>query len=230
MIYLDSVSLAHRTGGTWRLGRPAPTINDVDLFIPQGGFRWLVGPSGAGKSSLLRLMHMELRPLTGRMEILGHDPARTRRHRLAHLRRRIGMVHQDLHLIPELTVLENVTLPLRIRQLKAADAEREGRAALAWLGLSGRERIMPGRLSGGERQRVAIARALVIRPEILLADEPTNALQEGQGRRLIQLFRNLSRQGTTVVVATHNEMLLRDYPAPAIVVGNGLVYETDYAT
>lgn len=185
----------------------------------------MIGPSGAGKSSFLRLLNLSARPTGGMLEILGVDTQTAKRRQLTLLRRRIGMIHQDFRLLPELDALDNIALPLRLHGQTAREARREAQAILGWLELRDRADAFPAQLSGGEQQRIAIGRALIGRPDLLLADEPTNALAEPQARRLLDLFQTLSRRGVTVIVATHNENLLRAYPNAAIALENGRLAE-----
>ncbi len=191
-------------------------LRDLSFTLSEGSFHWLLGPSGAGKSSLLRLMHLALRPTRGVVEVLGLDIARAPRASLPRLRRRIGVVHQDFRLLPHLSAFDNVALPLRI----AGRAERQVLAdvgeMLRWVGLEPRARALPASLSGGEQQRLAIARAVIIRPALLVADEPTGNLDQAQARRVMALLREMHRLGTTVVVATHAESLVAAHPAPAL--------------
>ena len=208
-----------RKGGSRSM--PRPVLDGIDFTLPQGSFHWLTGPSGAGKSSLLRLAHLETLPDSGVVEILGVDVARATRRQRAQLRQRIGFIPQDLRLLPELDVLDNVALPLRLAGARDSSTGAEIQAILDWLGLADKARNLPDELSGGERQRVAIARALVTRPAVLLADEPTNALAESQSWQLVEALQALSRSGTTVIVATHNEALLRAAPFPRIALRNG---------
>lgn len=207
---------------------PRPVLEDIEFTLPQGSFHWLTGPSGAGKSSLLRLAHLETLPDTGTVEILGIDIARATRRQRAQLRQRIGFIPQDLRLLPELDVVDNVALPLRLAGARDSSTGTEVQAILEWLGLADKARNLPDELSGGERQRVAIARALVTRPSILLADEPTNALAESQSWQLIEALQALSRSGTTVIVATHNESLLRSLSFPRISLRNGRLDTTTH--
>ncbi|GBQ84641.1 cell division ATP-binding protein FtsE [Asaia krungthepensis] len=226
MIRFRNVTYRHGPGQRQpgpRSGREAvpPVLDNIGFSIPQGAFYWLTGPSGAGKSSLLRLAHGEVMPSSGEMEILGVNPARVGRRQRAQLRQRIGFIPQDLRLLAELDVLDNIALPLRLAGEDDTHIRREVQSILEWLGLGPKRHRYPDALSGGERQRVAIARALVGRPALLLADEPTNALAEGQSWQLIEALQALSRSGTTVVVATHNETLLRALPLPSIALSNG---------
>ena len=200
-----------------------PVLRNLTLTVPQGEFRWLLGPSGAGKSSLLRLLTLETRPSGGQMDMLGVSVSHASRSALRNLRRRIGFVPQDYRLIGEWTVFDNVALPLRLRGASERDTRREAFAVLEWLDVVHLADKRPGTLSGGEQQRAAIARALIGRPELLLADEPTNALEDVQARRLLATFQELVGMGTTVIVATHNDALVREAPASSIILQNGTI-------
>lgn len=204
-----------------------PVLRNLTLSVPQGEFRWLLGPSGAGKSSLLRLLTLETRPSAGQMDLLGVSVTHASRATLRNLRRRIGFVPQDYRLIGEWTVFDNVALPLRLSGASERDTRREAFAVLEWLDVAHLADKRPGSLSGGEQQRTAIARALIGRPELLLADEPTNALEDAQARRLLTTFQELIEMGTTVIVATHNEALVREAPAASIVLQDGMIANTD---
>ncbi|MFT9359314.1 cell division ATP-binding protein FtsE [Acetobacter okinawensis] len=216
MIHLDNVS--------WRRGKKdsAPVLAHLSFMVPQGGFRWLLGPSGAGKSSLLSLLHLENLPTDGQMTILGKIVAQEeKRAALVRLRQRIGMVHQDYQLMPDLSVADNVALPLRLQNRPEDEIQDEVHAILKWVGLGSRTDVPANRLSGGEQQRTAIARAIIHRPGLILADEPTNALEESQSCRLLDMFAELSAMGTTVVVATHNESLVRRLERPFLFLEHG---------
>ncbi len=196
-------------------------LRDLSFEIPEGGFRWLLGPSGAGKSSLLRLMYLAVRPTRGRLAILGIDIARAERRALPALRRRIGVVFQDFRLLPHLSAFDNVALPLRIGGRPEGPIRADVHELMRWVGLLDKLGARPAELSGGEQQRVAIARAVIGRPRILLADEPTGNLDEGQAERLMQLLHELNRLGTTVVVATHNDALVARHVARSLRLDRG---------
>ena len=220
MVRLEEVTLRYRPGA-------APALAGLSCSLPAGGFTWLMGPSGAGKSSLLRLLHLAVLPSAGQLEVMGTAIHAARRASLPGLRRRIGVVFQDFRLLPHLDVLENVALPLRIagrgeRQLLADATEM-----LRWVGLGDRLADRPEALSGGEQQRVALARAVVARPALLLADEPTSNLDEQQARRVVALLREMHRLGSTVIVATHNEALAQEHPAPVLRLAGGRLVATD---
>jgi cell division transport system ATP-binding protein len=198
-------------------GSIAPIVlRDISFSVPQGGFRWLRGASGAGKSSLLRVLQLAVRPSAGRLELFGVPVRSFRRGQLARLRRRMGVVHQDFRLLPELSVFDNVALPMRLARCGDARIENDVTEMLRWLGLARKTRAKPGELSGGEQQRVAIARAVVLRPPLLLADEPTGSLDNPQAARLMELLVELNQLGSTVIVATHNDQLVQRFPAPSL--------------
>ncbi len=209
MVRLEDITLRYRPGAV-------PALERLDCDLAAGSFTWLMGPSGAGKSSLLRLLHLALRPTSGRLHLLGTAIHGARRQDLPGLRRRIGVVFQDFRLLPHLDVLENVALPLRIAGRGEKQLLADATEMLRWVGLGGRMHDRPEALSGGEQQRVALARAVVARPALLLADEPTSNLDAPQSRRMIALLREMHRLGSTVVVATHNEALAEENPAPIL--------------
>jgi cell division transport system ATP-binding protein len=202
-----------------RYGRPGAgveVLHDLTFALPEGSFRWLLGPSGAGKTSLLRLMYLAVRPTSGRLSVLGTDVGQARRRALPRLRRRIGVVFQDFRLLAHLSAFDNVALPLRLSGRPEGQIQADVTEMMRWVGLAKRADARPAAMSGGEQQRVAIARAVIGRPRLLLADEPTGNLDDTQAERLMQLFNEMNRLGTTVVVATHNDALVARHPAPAL--------------
>ncbi|MDO9708941.1 cell division ATP-binding protein FtsE [Paracraurococcus lichenis] len=202
-------------------GTGPEVLHDLTFTLEPGSFHWLLGPSGAGKSSLLRLMQIAVRPSRGEVEVLGVALSRARRAALPALRRRIGVVYQDFRLLPHLPVFDNLALPLRVAGRAEAQIRADVTEMLRWVGLVAKADAMPAALSGGEQQRVAIARAVVMRPALLVADEPTGNLDVPQARRVLSLLQEMHRLGTTVVVATHAESLLGDYPAPSLRLAEG---------
>jgi cell division transport system ATP-binding protein len=233
MVRLEGVALRYTGAAADRpaaAGGPPEALHDLSFEVPEGGFRWLLGPSGAGKSSVLRLLHLQLRPSRGRLWVLGEDISATRRSELPLLRRRIGMVFQDFRLVPHLSAFDNVALPLRVAGRPDGEIESDVTEMLRWVGLARRTHALPAELSGGEQQRVAIARAVVGRPSLLLADEPTGNLDDVQAERLMLLLKEMNRQGATVVVATHNTGLVARHPGPQLRLDRGrLVAETHAA-
>ena len=215
MVRFSAIGLRYPEGrGQWAL-------SGLDFLLEGGSFTWLLGPSGAGKSSVLGLMHLALRPTSGRLEVLGQDVARLRRGALPALRRRIGVVFQDYRLLPHLSAFENVALPLRIQGVTESRLRADVTEMMRWVGLLERADAAPASLSGGEQQRLALARAVVARPALLVADEPTGNLDAVQARRVIALLREMHRLGTTVVVATHSEDLPAEFPAPMLRLAGG---------
>jgi cell division transport system ATP-binding protein len=217
MIRLESVGLHYFRGGQ----QGPEVLRDISCTIPEGGFRWLLGPSGAGKSSLLRLLHLAVRPTQGRLVLLGADIGRTQRAELPLLRRHIGMVFQDFRLLPHLAAFDNVALPLRIAGRPEAQVRADVMEMLRWVGLGSKTGARPAELSGGEQQRVAIARAVVGRPSLLLADEPTGNLDDVQAERLMLLLKEMNRQGATVIVASHNDALVARHPGASLRLDRG---------
>jgi cell division transport system ATP-binding protein len=194
-----------------RYGAGPDILQKVSFSLAPGSFHFLVGSSGAGKSSLLRVMYLALRPIGGLASLFGRDVAQLHRREVAELRRRIGVVFQDFRLIEHLSAVDNVALPLRIAGLRESEVQKNVRELLVWVGLGDHLDALPATLSGGQQQRVAIARAVITRPSLLLADEPTGNVDDVIGVRLMHLFEELNKLGTTVVVATHNEALVAGF-------------------
>ena len=207
-----------------RYGMGPEVLHDVTFEINQGEFCYLVGPSGAGKTSLMRLMYLAMRPSRGLISMFGSDVMVARRGELVGLRRKIGVVFQDYRLLNHLSALDNVALPLRVAGAKEAEIQTHVSELLAWVGLADHIHALPESLSGGQKQRVAIARAVITRPRLLLADEPTGNLDEVLGQRLIRLFEELNKIGTTVVIATHNQNLVARNPHPVLSLVSGEIH------
>jgi cell division transport system ATP-binding protein len=214
-----------------RYGMGPEVVSDLNFSIAAQSFQFVTGPSGAGKTTLLRLMLLSLRPTRGTIRIFGQDAATLSNERISTLRRRIGVVFQDFRLLDHLTTYENVALPLRAMGQAESDYRAEVIELLRWVGLGDRINASPVTLSGGEKQRAAIARALIVRPELLLADEPTGNVDPGLARRLLRLFVELHRLGTAVVIATHDLPLMDQFGfARRLVVGDGKVVSFDGAS
>jgi cell division transport system ATP-binding protein len=191
-----------------RYGHGPEVLRDITLHLRPGSFSFLTGASGAGKSTLLKLMYLAERPSRGLITLFGHDLATTPRKRLPAVRRGIGVVFQNFRLVDHLSVFDNVALPLRIAGRPEPEIRGHVTELVAWVGLSDQIAAKPASLSGGQQQRVAIARAVVARPKLLVADEPTGNIDDALAVRLMRLFEELNRIGTTVVIATHNETLV----------------------
>jgi putative ABC transport system ATP-binding protein len=185
---------------------PVHALAGVDLLVPRGQYIGIMGPSGSGKSTLMNIIGCLDRPTSGQYLIDGEDVARMSDEKLSRVRgRRLGFVFQAFNLIPQLDVQDNVAVPLFYQGIGVADRRKKAAEALTRVGLGDRLTHRPSELSGGQQQRVAIARALVNDPSILLADEPTGALDTKTGDAILALFEELHAAGQTVVVITHDE-------------------------
>jgi len=197
---------------SYRRGRSVVhALQDVNLRVAPGEFLAVMGPSGSGKSTLLHLLGCLDRPTAGVLRLGNLEVTRLPDDRLPRIRQRcVGFVFQQHNLIPTLSALENVMLPMRYTGVPAAKRRRRAAALLRQVGLNHRLHHRPGELSGGEQQRVAVARALANRPAILLADEPTGELDSRTSQEVIQLMRRLNREaGVTVLVVTHDPLVAR---------------------
>jgi cell division transport system ATP-binding protein len=213
MVRFENVGMRYGTG--------PEVLRDLSLYLPPGSFHFLTGASGAGKSTLLRLMYLGERPTRGLISLFGKDMTRVKRRALAPIRRQIGVVFQDFRLLDHLSAFDNVALPLRV----AGVAEQRIRAnvteLLEWVGLADKLNARPPTLSGGQQQRIAIARAVIARPQLLLADEPTGNVDDAMALRLLRLFEEMNRLGTTIVLATHNEALTERLGYPRLHLADG---------
>ena len=203
LVRFENVGLRYDAG--------AEVLKDLSFDVAPQSFQFLTGPSGAGKTTLLRLMLLSLKPTRGLITLFGRDAATLDKDAVTAFRRRIGVVFQDFRLLDHLTTYENVALPLRVQGREEATYRAEVMELLRWVGLGERMHVHPQVLSGGEKQRAAIARALIVRPELLLADEPTGNVDPPLARRLLRLFMELHRSGTSVVIATHDLALMDQF-------------------
>jgi cell division transport system ATP-binding protein len=208
-----------------RYGAGPEVLRDVTFVLEAGSFTFLTGLSGAGKTTLLKLISIAEPPSRGLITLFGHDLATAKRSALPALRRRIGVVFQDFRLLGHLSAFDNVALPLRIAGRKQSEYARDVEELLVWVGLGDRMTAVPATLSGGEQQRVAIARAVVAKPDLLVADEPTGNVDPEIGARLIRLFAELNRLGTTVLIATHDRNLVESTRAREMRLVDGRLVE-----
>ena len=204
-----------------------PLLSDVNFDLGEGKFHFLTGKSGAGKSSLLKAIYMGLSPSRGRISLFGRDTSSITKKEIPDIRRRMGIVFQDFRLINELSVRENVALPLRIFGTKSSIIRRHVPELLEWVGLGDYLDDFPASLSGGQQQRVAIARAVIARPVLLLADEPTGNVDDIIAERLLYLFNELHRTGTNILIATHNENLIGKFDYPVLRIEDNRLLASD---
>ena len=194
-----------------RYGVGPEVLSDVNFTLEPGSFHFLTGASGAGKTSLLSLMYLGRKPTRGLVSMFGQNINKLERKQLWSLRQRIGVVFQDFRLLPHLSAFDNVALPLRIMGRPEKETRNNVGELLEWVGLGDYKNALPQTLSGGQQQRVAIARAVIGRPKLLLADEPTGNIDDEIGFRLMNLFEQLNRMGTTIVIATHNHAIMEKF-------------------
>ena len=222
LLSFENVSLDYQTG--------RPVLRDINIALMPGLFYFLTGQSGAGKTSLLRLIYQIEKPTKGRIVLFDKDTGKLRPSEFPALRRRLGIVFQDFRLIPHLTALENASLPLYLAGGKADRVRQHVTELLQWVGLGDRLDALPHELSGGEQQRVAIARAIVNKPRLLLADEPTGNVDDDSAKKLMHLFVELNKMGTTIIFATHQKEIVRKYGKLVLRLENGrLVAKKDEA-
>lgn len=207
-----------------RYGSGPEVLRDLTFTVPAGAFAFVTGQSGAGKSSLIRLLHLSHRPSRGLIRMFGRDIATLAKRDLPAIRRRIGVVFQDFQLLNHLSILDNVALPLRLAGADGDSVRDHVMDLLRWVGLGDRLEASPATLSGGEQQRVAIARAVINRPDLLLADEPTGNVDPEIGMRLMHLFEELHKLGTTVIVATHDQGLIERLGHSVMSLQDGYLY------
>ena len=216
---VDSVISMQNVG--IRYGQGAEVLSDVNLILKRGSFHFLTGKSGAGKTSLLSMMYLSQKASRGIVKIFGRNVSYADRDSLALLRRKIGVVFQDFRLLDHMSSFDNVALPLRVCGMDEREVRKRVTELLRWVELDQKINEPTSTLSGGEKQRVAIARAVINRPEILLADEPTGNVDSDIAHKLMKLFVELNKLGTTVVIATHSERLITDFPYPRLHLQNG---------
>jgi ABC-type lipoprotein export system ATPase subunit len=201
MISLRNLARAYKTRAGF-----SHVLQQVNLEIPAGDFVTLMGPSGAGKSTLLSILGLYDHEWEGEYTLAGSAVhALNHRERAALNKKHVGFVFQQFHLLDDLTVAENLDIPLSYRDVRKSEREALVADTLDRFGMVGKKDLFPAQLSGGQQQLVAIARAVIAKPSLLLADEPTGNLHTVQGREIMELFRRLNREGTTIVQVTHNE-------------------------
>jgi len=185
-------------------------VYDIDLKVDDGEFCFLVGPTGSGKSSLLKMIYFDILPSDGEIDVLGYNSKKTRKNSIHKLRKKIGVIFQDYKLLKQRTVYENIALPLHINGVGRKKIKDNVEEALELTDLLDYQDKYPNQLSGGEQQRVCIARAIVKNPELILADEPTGNLDPAAAHKILKILEQINKEGTTVLMATHNYKLISD--------------------
>lgn len=215
MIILEDVSKTYQTG--------APALNNVSIHIEPGEFVFIVGDSGSGKSTLIKLLLRELTPTSGRIIVNNTDVGKLRHRQIPKYRRNIGVVFQDFRLLKDRNVYENVAFAQRILSVPNRQIRKNVPAVLSLVSLAEKYRSRPRQLSGGEQQRVAVARAIINKPPILLADEPTGNLDPRTSWDIMKLLEQINRDGTTVLVVTHNREIVNAMRKRVITMKKGVI-------
>ncbi|NCO03038.1 MAG: cell division ATP-binding protein FtsE [Alphaproteobacteria bacterium] len=204
-----------------RYGIGPEVLSDINLTLEPGAFRFLSGASGAGKTSLMSLLYLGRKPTRGLMTIFGKNVGQQSRKQLSLMRQNIGVVFQDYRLLNHMSAFDNVALPLRIQGQSEVEIKKNVEELLDWVDLGEYKNALPSTLSGGQQQRISIARAVITRPRLLLADEPTGNLDDNIGFRLMTLFDQLHKMGTTVIIASHNVALMDKFDHDRLILDKG---------
>ncbi len=215
MIILEDVNKSFSTG--------SPALNNVSLHIEKGEFVFIVGDSGSGKSTLIKLLLRELTPTSGRIIVNHTDVVKLKHRKIPKYRRGIGVVFQDFRLLKDRNVYENVAFAQRVVSVPAREIRRNVPGVLSLVGLAEKYKSRPKELSGGEQQRVALARAIINEPPILLADEPTGNLDPKNTWDIMKLLDQINKDGTTVLVVTHNREIVNEMRKRVITMKKGVI-------
>ncbi|MEK7533940.1 MAG: ATP-binding cassette domain-containing protein [Patescibacteria group bacterium] len=219
MIKLEKVSKKFATG--------AFGLSDISVAVDKGEFVFLVGPTGAGKTTIFRLITREMLPTLGTIIVDNWDVVKLPHSKINHLRKKVGVVFQDLKLLMDRTIFENTILPLEVAGAKSTERDRKTEEVLEKVGIINHRDKFPVQLSGGELQRAAIARALVLTPEIVLADEPTGNLDSETAFGIVKLLEDINKKGTTIIMATHNTEIIKNLPRRVIGLDKGRLVRDD---
>lgn len=218
VLTLKNVNVSHRK---------LRVLTDISFSVKKGEFVYLIGKTGSGKSSILKALIAEIKPEGTEANFLGYDLLTLKTKRIPELRKKIGVVFQDYQLLNDKTVLENLMFVLRATRWKdRKEMVARCQEVLALVGLSTKDFKLPSQLSGGEQQRVCIARALLNRPEVILADEPTGSLDPITAEEIFQVFHNINKSGTTVLMATHNFQMINQFPSRTICIEDGKLIDS----
>jgi cell division transport system ATP-binding protein len=219
VIQLDNVT---KTFGTGVSG-----LEDISFFIDRGEFVSLIGPTGAGKSTLFSLLIREILPTSGSIVVGDFDIVKLPGHKIPHLRKKVGIVFQDLKLLNDRTIFENISLPLHVAGFNPHDIKKKVDDLMEQVGIASHSEKFPIQLSGGELQRAAIARALVLSPDILLADEPTGNLDPKTSKEIMHILFEVNKNGTTIIMATHNSDIVDTLHKRVIQLEKGKIVRDD---
>ena len=214
MININNVSYSYKKGGG---------VSNINLTIQDGEFVFLIGPTGSGKTTILKLLYMDLFPKAGKITIDKFDSQSIKKRKIPYLRRRVGVIFQHYHLLEDRNLFENIALPLHVLGYDKEEVVELVNESIDEIGLSGKESHYPHELSGGEQQRACIARALIKDPEIILADEPTGNLDPVASFELIKLLEQISKEGTSILMASHNYNLIKSRGHRIVEMQNGSV-------
>lgn len=219
MIEMKNVTKVYDNGIT--------AIHDLTVRIEQGEFVYIVGPSGAGKSTFMRMIYREVLPTKGSVEIADFNVVEMAEKEVPFLRRQVGVVFQDFKLLPTLTVFENIAYAMEVLEKSPRQIEARVKEVLNLVGLDHKTDMLPNELSGGEQQRIAIARAIANMPRVLIADEPTGNLDPVTSEGIMRILEQISDQGTTIIMATHNSEIVNQYKHRVIVIDDGRITRDD---
>ena len=214
MIKIDNVSYSYPKGGG---------VSNINLNIDDGEFVFMIGPTGSGKTTILRLIYMDLLPKAGLISIDKFDSQSIKKRKIPYLRRKIGVIFQNYHLLEDRNLFENIALPLHVIGYDKDEIIELTNESIEEVGLSGKESHYPYELSGGEQQRACVARSLIKDPDIILADEPTGNLDPVASFELIKLFEEISKDGTSVLMASHNYNLIKGRGHRIVEMQNGSI-------
>ena len=202
-------------------------LQDINVRIEQGEFVFIVGPSGAGKSTFFKMLFREVLPSSGKVIVNGHDLVKMTDKEIPYFRRQLGIVFQDYRLLPDRTVYDNVAFAMQVIETPYRKIKRRVNDVLDLVGLRKRAHAYPTELSGGEQQRIAIARAIVNDPILLVADEPTGNLDPETSREIMDIFREVNKSGTTIVMATHDREIVDEMEKRVIAIEHGHIVRDD---
>jgi len=214
MINIDNVSYSYPKGSG---------VSNINLNIDDGEFVFMIGPTGSGKTTILRLIYMDLFPKAGSIRVDKFDSQTIKKRKIPYLRRKIGVIFQNYHLLQDRNLFENIALPLHVIGYDKDEIIELTNDSIEEVGLSGKESHYPYELSGGEQQRACVARSLIKDPDIILADEPTGNLDPVASFELIKLFEEISKEGTSVLMASHNYNLIKGRGHRIIEMQNGSI-------